>query len=79
MRITKPYHGTFRTVIGDSWFGSINTALGLRKLDMYFVGNVKTGHYGCPKGYVKDRCTSRGDKVFMSRTFPISPVRIGTG
>lgn len=46
---------------------------------MYFVGNVKTGHYACPVEYVKEKCTSRGNKVFMTRTFPIAPVRVGTG
>lgn len=56
MRVTEPYHGTFRTVVGDSWFGSINTALGLRKLDLYFIGNVKTGHYACPKKYIASKC-----------------------
>ena len=75
MRVTKPYHGTFRTVIGDSWFGSINTALGLRSLDMYFVGNVKTGHYACPKQYIKDRCLVRGDQCFVAKDFPVRPVR----
>jgi hypothetical protein len=75
MRVTKPYHGTFRTVIGDSWFGSINTALGLRSLDMYFVGNAKTGHYACPKQYIKDRCLVRGDQCFVAKDFPVRPVR----
>ena len=31
LRLTEPYHGTGRTVVADSWFGSVNTAVVLLK------------------------------------------------
>ena len=32
LRLTRPYHGTGRTIIADSWFGSVKTAIALRNL-----------------------------------------------
>ena len=75
LRLTEPYHGTGRTVVADSWFGSVNTAVALLKHGLYFVGNVKNGHYGYPKAWVKSLCTERGDKVFAKKTWPLVNTR----
>ena len=75
LRLTEPYHGTGRTVVGDSWFGSVNTAVALLKHGLYFVGNVKNGHYGYPKAWVKSLCTERGDTVFAKKNWPLVHTR----
>jgi hypothetical protein len=49
LRLAKSYFGTYRTVIGDSWFGSMSTLKALREHGLYFMGNVKTAHTDFPK------------------------------
>ena len=71
LRLTEPYHGTGRTVVADSWFGSVNTAVALLKHGLYFIGNVKNGHFGYPKDWVKSQCTERGDTVFVKKDWPL--------
>ena len=67
LRLAKPYAGSGRVVIGDSWFGSCNTAEQLfDELGMYCILAIKTSHKGFPKkrlvAAVKD---ARGAKQFM--------------
>ena len=75
LRASAPYHGTFRTVIGDSYFGSCNTAVAMRLHQLYFIGNVKTGHWGYPKAYLKQVCSRRGEQCFLTKTWPLVPTR----
>ena len=50
LRLVKPYGGSGRTVIGDSWFGSLNTAEWLiDELGLHSILAVKTGCAGFPK------------------------------
>ena len=35
LRLTKPYWGSLRTVLGDSWFGSVKTVLQLLAVIYY--------------------------------------------
>ena len=50
LRLAKPYAESARVVIGDSWFGSCNTAEQLYdELGQYCIMAVKTGHKGYPK------------------------------
>ena len=50
LRLCEPWKGTGRTVIGDSWFGSCNTAEWLMDtLGLHSILAVKTGHAGYPK------------------------------
>ena len=44
LRVSAPYHRAFHTFIGDSYFGSCNTAVAMQLHKLYFVSNVKTGH-----------------------------------
>jgi hypothetical protein len=46
--------GTRRTVYGDSFFASIDTALQLAAHGLYFSGIVKTAHAGYPKAFMKN-------------------------
>jgi hypothetical protein len=48
LRLAEPYFGSWRTVVGDSWFGSVSTAVALKKYKLQFVGNVKIGYSGYP-------------------------------
>lgn len=50
LRLTEPWKGSGRIVIGDSWFGSCNTAEWLMDVNgLYSILAVKTGHKGFPK------------------------------
>lgn len=50
LRLCEPYQGTGRTIIGDAWFGSLNTAEWLMDvLGLHSILAVKTGHRGFPK------------------------------
>ena len=75
LRATAPYHGTFGTVIGDSYFGSCNTAIAMRLHELYFVGNVKTEHWGFRKSYLKLACGRPGGQCFLKKTWPLVPTR----
>lgn len=56
LRLTEPWHGTGRIVVGDSWFGSVKTAVELRKRGLYFLGMVKTAHKNYPLQEAVKRC-----------------------
>jgi len=49
LRLVKPWFGTNRIVVADSWFGSVQTVLALYEYGLYGVLNVKTAHRGYPK------------------------------
>ena len=75
LRLTQIYHGTSRTIVGDSWFASVNTALAMKKHGLYFVGNVKNGHFGFPLKFLKESCVQRGDQKFLYKDWPLMPSR----
>ena len=49
LRLTKPYHGTGRTVFGDSWFGSFKSCEALDQVGLHSTFIVKTAHVNFPK------------------------------
>lgn len=50
LRLCRPFRGSGRCLIADSWFGSCNTAEWLwDELGIYCIMAVKTGHRGFPK------------------------------
>ena len=51
-RMTKHWHGTRRTVIGDSWFGSYKCARALKAVGLYSQFQVKTAHTEYPKKFL---------------------------
>ena len=63
--VRKPWKGTNRIVVGDSWFAGLKTLRALKKEHgLYFVGMVKTNTSGFPKKWLQDSCgTTRGDYV----------------
>lgn len=46
--------GTRRTIYGDSFFSSLDTAIQLSANGLHFSGIVKTAHAGYPKMFLKD-------------------------
>jgi hypothetical protein len=54
LRLVKPWHGSLRRVIGDSWFGSVPCAIELRVRGLYSSLTVKTAHKGFPKKVLTD-------------------------
>lgn len=67
MRLCKPFFGTWRIVIADSWFASVHTLVKLRERGLYFIGNVKTGSRNFPKAYLLERAVRRHDKLHMRK------------
>ena len=62
LRLTKPWKGTGRVVIGDSWFGSINTTTALMKENgLYAIMIVKTAHKKYPRFLLKENDPARGE------------------
>ena len=51
LRLTTPWHSSGRVVVADSAFGSVKTAVQMRKSGMHFIGMVKTAHMKYPKKY----------------------------
>ena len=60
LRLSKPWHGKARIIIGDSWFGSYRSAVALLKHGLFMVANVKTGHKHFPKAKLKGIAKKRG-------------------
>ncbi|CAG5033168.1 unnamed protein product [Parnassius apollo] len=44
LRLTEPWRGSGKVIVGDSWFASVKTAVELFKVGLYFIGLVKTAH-----------------------------------
>ena len=55
LRLTKPWAGSGRIVVADSWFGSCRTAEWLWDIHgLHSVMSVKNGHSGYPKAAMKE-------------------------
>ncbi len=65
LRLVKPFFGSKRVVIGDSWFGSLRTAEELAERGLHSILCVKTGHAGYPMEDMRARLSRRGDSHFM--------------
>lgn len=65
LRVTKRWHGSGRIIIADSWFSSYATAVAMMKHGLFYVSNVKTGHSGFPKQFLKSKMQRRGDRAHM--------------
>lgn len=64
LRLTLPWHGSSRIVIGDSWFGSLKCCVALLEKGLYSIMNVKTAHAAFPKQLCLAALKARGDKVW---------------
>ena len=59
LRLVKPYFGTKRCVIADSWFASVTCAVELLKRGLYFIGIVKSRSCEYPKKYLHESAFTR--------------------
>ena len=62
-RLTKPWHGSGRTVIGDSWFGSFKCALALMLVGLYCCMMVKTAYKCFPLAFLKAWASEEEERV----------------
>lgn len=56
LRLSQPWHGTGRVVIGDAWFGSVKTTVEMKKRGLFFMGMVKVATTNYPLKEIKTRC-----------------------
>ncbi|CAG4952550.1 unnamed protein product [Parnassius apollo] len=56
LRLTEPWRGSGRVIVGDSWFASVKTAVELFKVGLYFIGLVKTAHSFYPVSDMAAKC-----------------------
>lgn len=54
LRLTKPWHGSKRVVVADSWFCNEKTAVELHRRGLFFIGVVKQGHACIPKKWMNE-------------------------
>ena len=66
LRLTESLKGSGRTVIADSWFGSVKSAVELMNQNgLYAIMLVKTAHRNYPKSLLNNNQLSRGKWVSM--------------
>lgn len=69
LRLTEPWHGTGRVIIGDSWFSSVKTSIELKSRGLFYIGCVKTATSKFPIKELISRCPQeRGGQIFATAT-----------
>ena len=61
LRLTQDLHSTGRIVVADSWFGSVKSAIALRKRGLYCNMLVKTAHKVYPRELLGETPLARGE------------------
>lgn len=76
LRLTETLHGSGRTIIGDSAFSSVSTALACRQYGLHFMGIIKTAHLQYPKALLQQLSHGqpRGSFKLMTTTNTPQPV-----
>jgi hypothetical protein len=64
LRLTQPWHGSNRILLGDSWLGSLKCCIVLLERELYSVMNVQTAHKTFPKQQCLFDLNSRGDVMW---------------
>ena len=73
LRATVPWHGSGRVLLGDSAFASVDTAVRMKKVGLYFTGLVKQSSALYPKRHLQSMpMAARGDTA----TFTASKDRV---
>jgi hypothetical protein len=62
MRMTRSWHGSGRTIIGDSWFGSFKCALALAGVGLFSIMMVKTAHRMFPLAFLKEWAATENNR-----------------
>ncbi|DAZ98941.1 TPA: hypothetical protein N0F65_001380 [Lagenidium giganteum] len=69
LRLTSPFYGSRRIVVGDSAFASVKTLIELERRGLYFMGLAKTASSGYPKQHmVQWSATARRDDSYVMRS-----------
>ena len=63
LRLCKPYWGTGKTIIADSWFGSIQTVEQLKRRGLYSICMVKIAHKNYPRMLLNSKQLNKGEWV----------------
>ena len=66
LRLMQPYHGSGRCLVAGSWFGSVKSAVELRKRRLYSIMIVKTAHRNFPRLLLGEPNLQRGRWVACS-------------
>jgi Transposase IS4 len=72
LRLTQPWHGSNKIVIGDSWFGSLKCGAHLLSYGLLSILNVKTAHKAFPKQARLAALKDRGDTIWYELELQIS-------
>ena len=59
--LIRPYHGSGRRVVADSWSSSVKSAVELRKRGLFSIMLVKTAHKNFPRTLLGEACLQRGE------------------
>ena len=62
-RLCKPWHGSGRTIIGDSWFGSYRCAVAMALVGLYCCMMVKTAYRCYPLAFLKAWAVAEEERV----------------
>jgi len=63
LRLVEKWFGSWRIVVGDSWFGSLTTAVELKNKGLHCTLTVKTAHKGFPKAALQRWFVGPGGRV----------------
>ncbi len=63
LRLVQNWFGSWRIVVGDSWFGSLPTAVQLKLKGLYCTMMIKTAHKGFPKTEFQEWFAGHGRRV----------------
>ena len=70
LRLVEPWFNKGRHIVGDSWFGSVQSAVELWKRGCWFTGMVKLAHREYPKHFIQNVAftdnNKRGDTVTLT-------------
>ena len=69
LRMTKPWWHTGRALNGDSYFGSLRTAMALHQKGIFTVMNVKRNSARYPKAQLLAEMRARGDTAYRKVAF----------
>ena len=72
LRLTQPWHGSNKIVIGDSWFGSLKCCAHLLSHGLWSILNIKTAHKAFPKQACLAALKDRGDTIWYELELQIS-------
>ena len=68
LRLVEPLFGSGRLIVGDSWFGSVNTAVAMMDKGLHFLGNIKTCHALFPQAVLREHTPMEHGQALIYET-----------